>query len=199
VAGLANSLPLLTSVQDPAKAEAYVRLFKKDDPTFEFNTLDRVKRWRAYVASYTAAEPTEEVDPSRVHHPYLRKRLAKAEDLAEDERHDTVTANDRITVNIGPVGYAMTFIHSEPFGRGGVQYLLQPDNVRAGSSVTKPTDEFKSLNDTRRDRIQEKLVRNNTWMKDLSRDDVDSKKSSFKQTLEQAQTATDDDVEMEEA
>lgn len=186
---------------DPAKTEAYVRLFKKDDPTFEFNTLDRVKRWRAYVASYTAAEPTEEVDGARVHHPYLRKRLAKTEDFSDDGRTERATANDKITVNISPGGYIMTFVHSEPFGRGGVQYLLQPDNVRAGlsSSVPKPADEYKSLNDSRRDRVQEKLVHNNTWMKDLSRDDVDAKKTSFKQDLEQAKASTDDDVEMEEA
>lgn len=192
---------MLTPNQDPAKAEAYVRLFKKDDPTFEFNTLDHVKRWRAYVASYTAAEPTEEVDGARVHHPYLRKRLAKAEDFSEDERYGHATINDRITVNISHAGYTMTFIHSEPFGRGGVQYLVQPDNVRAGlsSSVSKPVDEYKSLSDSRRDRAQEKLVHNNTWMKDLSRDDVDSKKTSFKQDLEQAKTGADDDVEMEEA
>jgi paired amphipathic helix protein Sin3a len=191
---------LLTSIQDPAKTEAYVRLFKKDDPTFEFNTLDRVKRWRAYVASYTAAEPTEEVDGARVHHPYLRKRLAKNEDFSEDERHEHATGSDKIAVNIGPGGYIMTFIHSEPFGRGGVQYILKPDNVRAGlsSSVPKPADEYKGLNDSRRDRVQEKLVHNNTWMKDLSRDDVDSKKTSFKQDIEQAKAGTDDDVEMEE-
>jgi paired amphipathic helix protein Sin3a len=192
---------LLIHLQDPAKAEANVRLFKKDDPTFEFNTLDRVKRWRAYIASYMAVEPTEEVDGSRVHYPYLRKRLAKTEDFSEDERLDHVKHSDKITVSISPAGYTMTFINSEPFGTGGVQYFLQPDSVRAGltSNVPKPAEDYKALNDSRRDRVQEKLVRNNTWMKDLSREDVDAQKTAFKQAIEQVKADNDDDVEMEEA
>jgi paired amphipathic helix protein Sin3a len=193
---------MLTYFQDPAKAEANVRLFKKDDPTFEFNTLDRVKRWRAYIASYMAVEPTEEVDSTRVRYPYLRKRLAKSEDFSEDERLSQIQHSDKITVSVSPAGYTMTFINSEPFGTGGVQYFLQPDAVRAGltPTVPKPTEEYKSLNTSRRERTQEKLVRNNTWMKDLSREDVDAKKAKFKQDLEQVSVdAADDDVDMDEA
>ncbi len=181
---------------------AHVRLFKKDDPTFEFNTLDRVKRWRAYVASYMAVEPTEEVDLSRVHYPYLKKRLAKTEDLTEEERFDHVKHSDKITVSISPAAYVMTFINSEPFGTGGVQYFLQPDAVRAGLSeaVPKPTEEYKKLNDERRERVQEILVRNNSWMKDLSREDVEAKKTAFKKDLEEPRKVSDnDDVDMDGA
>lgn len=181
--------------------EAYVRLFKKDDPTFEFNSVDRVKRWRAYVATYTAVEPTEDVDISRIHYPYLKKRLARNQDISDANRLDHVKHSDKITVSISPAAYVMTFITSEPFGTGGVQYFLQPDAVRAGVSEAfpNPTEEFKALNDSRRDLAQEKLVRNNTWMKDLSRDDVDAQKAAFKRDLEQAKDVKDDeDVEMAE-
>ncbi|RMZ66661.1 transcription factor (Sin3) [Pyrenophora seminiperda CCB06] len=187
---------------DPAKMEAHVRLFKKDDPTFEFNTLDRVKRWRAYVASYMAIEPTEEVDASRVRYPYLKKRLTKTEDLSEEERFDRIRHSDRITVSINPAAYVLTFINSEPFGTGGVQYFLQPDAVRAGLSeaVPKPNEEYKKLNDERRERVQEILVRNNSWMKDLSRDDVDAKKTAFKKDIEEPRKVTnEEDMDMEGA
>jgi paired amphipathic helix protein Sin3a len=193
---------ILTRFQNPTKMEAHVRLFKKDDPTFEFNTLDRVKRWRAYVASYMAVEPTEEVDLSRVHYPYLKKRLARTEDLSEEERFDHVKHSDKITVSISPSAYIMSFINSEPFGTGGVQYFVQPDAVRAGLSeaVPKPTEEYKKLNDERRERVQEILVRNNSWMKDLSRDDVDAKKAAFKKDLEEPRKVADnEDVDMDGA
>ncbi|KAF1830335.1 hypothetical protein BDW02DRAFT_642257 [Decorospora gaudefroyi] len=185
---------------DPAKMEAHVRLFKKDDPTFEFTTLDRIKRWRAYVASYMAVEPTEEVDLSRVHYPYLKKRLAKTEDLSDEERFDHVRHSDKITISISPAAYRMDFIKGHPFGSGGIQYFIQPDAVRAGvsESVPKPSEEYKKLNDERRERVQEILVRNNRWMKDLSRDDVDAKKTAFKKAIEEPRTvADDDDVDME--
>lgn len=192
----------LTLQQDPAKMEAYVRLFKKDDPTFEFNTLDRIKRWRAYVASYMAVEPTEEVDLSRVNYPYLKRRLAKAELLSEEDRFHQVLHDDKITVSISPSAYVMTFINSEPFGTGGVQYFLQPDAVRAGVSeaVPKPSEEYKKLNDDRRERVQEILVRNNSWMKDLSRDEVDAKKTAFKKDMEEPRkVAEGEDVDMDGA
>ncbi|KAJ4372510.1 Transcriptional regulatory protein sin3 [Neocucurbitaria cava] len=231
---LLYSTNTLTHYQDPSKSKAYVRLFKKDDSTFEFSTLDRVKRWRAYVASYMAVEPTEEVDLSRVHYPYLKKRLALTSDPADDDsRFEHVKHNDKITVSIHPAAYTMTFIHSEPFGTGGVQYFLQPDAVRAGltslsssnnnsggenSALPLPNkpgtgagdgeEEYKRLNDERREKVREILCRNNTWMKDLSRDDVDARKEAFKRDIEEGRkTGGDgagadgdvDDAEMEEA
>lgn len=186
--------------------EANVRLFKKDDPTFEFNTLDKVKSWRAYVASYVALEPTEQIDASRVRYPFLRKRLAtleKMDELTDQDRYEHVQHSDKITVSINPSRYNMRFISSEPAGTGGVQYIVHPDATRSGlsESVPKPLEEFKSLFDAKRDRAQEILVRNNSWMKDLSRDDVDAKKSAFKKDLEEGKPAAgeDDDVEMKEA
>ncbi|XPS70628.1 Transcriptional regulatory protein sin3 [Ascochyta lentis] len=188
---------------DPAKTEATVRLFKKDDPTFDSSSLDRTKRWRAYIASYQAVEPTEEVDHAKVAYPYLKKRLAKVEDLAEqDNRLDSVKHSDKITVSICPQTYNITFINSEPFGTGGVQYFTLPDTVRAGASENTPqaAEQFKALNDRRRERAQEKLVRNNSWMRDLSRDEVDTKKAGFKKRIEEVEQASaNEDVEMAEA
>lgn len=132
----------------------------------------------------------------------MKKRLAKAEDLSEEDRFEQVQHDDKITVSISPAAYVMTFINSEPFGTGGVQYFLQPDAVRAGVSeaVPKPSEEYKKLNDDRRERAQEILVRNNSWMKDLSREEVDAKKAAFKKDMEEPRKVTDDeDVDMEGA
>lgn len=171
-------------------------MFKKDDPTFDTNALDRTRRWRAYLASYQAIEPTEEVDHVNIKFPYLRKRLAKVEDVTEqDERLDVVKHSDKMTVSISPQTYNITFINSEPFGTSGVQYFTLPDTIRAGVSESAA-----QLNEARRERAQEKLVRNNTWMRDLSRDEVDSKKAAFKKRIEESKQASDnDDVEMVEA
>lgn len=140
---------------------------------------------------------------ANVQYPYLKRRLAKVEDLAEqDNRLEMVKYSDKITVSISPQTYNITFINSEPFGTGGVQYFTLPDTIRAGASENslQPTEQYKALNDARRERAQEKLVRNNTWMRDLSRDEVDSKKAAFKKGIEEVKQANDnDDVEMGEA
>lgn len=165
--------------------------------------MDRTRRWRAYLASYQAVEPTEEVDHAKVQYPYLKKRLAKIEDVAEqDDRLDVVKHSDKITVSISPQTYNITFINSEPFGTGGVQYFTLPDTIRTGvpEGTSQPNEQFKALNDARRERAQEKLVRNNTWMRDLSRDEVDSKKAAFKKSIEEVKPANAvEDVEMAEA
>ena len=177
--------------------EAYVRLFKKDDPTFEFNNLDRVKRWRAYVASYMSVEPTEEIDLARVRLPYLKNRVAKIDDSSTEDRFAFEKHMDKITVSISPAAYTMKFVASEPYGSGGVQYFVQPDATRAGlsESVPKPVEEYKALKESRAERVQELLVRNNKWMKDLSRDEVDARKLAWKQALEAAAKSTDSDGE----
>jgi paired amphipathic helix protein Sin3a len=174
-----------------------VRLFKKDDPTFDFHNLDRVKRWRGYVASYMSVEPTEEIDASRVRVPYLKNRFAKIDDFFSDDRVTQMKHVDKITVTISPASYAMKFISTEPYGGGGIQYFLQTDATRAGfsESVPKPVEEYKTLKDLRQDRVQELLVRNNSWMKDLSRDEVDARKLAFKQDLDVGAKSADSDGE----
>ncbi|KAF1975211.1 hypothetical protein BU23DRAFT_503770 [Bimuria novae-zelandiae CBS 107.79] len=179
---------------DPNKMEAYVRLFKKDDPTFEFDQLDKVRRWRAYVASYMAVEPTEGLEFNKLRHPYLAKRLAKLEGVSDDDRFETLKSEDKITVSILPHNYTMKFLASEPFGIGGVQYFVQPDEIRAGVGSK---EEYETLIESKKERVQELFVRNNEWMKNLSRDDVDERKAAFRKDLDEPRNA--DDVEMTDA
>lgn len=174
--------------------EAYVRLFKKDDPTFEFNQLDKIRRWRAYVASYMAIEPTENVDFGKLRHPYLKNRLAKMEDVNDDDRFEHLKQLDKITVSISPVNYAMKFIATEPFGTGGVHYFVQPDATRFGVGSK---DDYEALVESRKDRVQELFVRNNEWMKGLSRDDVEARKVAFKKDMDEPRKLdVEEDVEM---
>ncbi|KAJ4296291.1 Transcriptional regulatory protein sin3 [Kalmusia sp. IMI 367209] len=182
---------------DPNKMEAYVRLFKKDDPTFEFNQLDRVRRWRAYVASYMAIEPTEQLEFNKLRHPYLKNRLAKIEDVTDDDRFENIKHMDKITVSISPAMYTMKFIASEPSGIGGIQYFVQPDAIRSGASSKA---EYESFAESRKERVQEILVRNNEWMKNLSRDDVEARKVAFKKDMDESRKQeAENDVEMAES
>lgn len=181
-------------MQDLNKMEAYVRLFKKDDPTFEFDQLDKVRQWRAYVASYMAVEPTEGLEFNKLRHPYLAKRLARLEDVNDDDRFDTLKSEDKITVSVLAQNYTMKFIASEPFGSGGVQYFTQPDDIRAGIGSK---EEYDALLESKKERAQELFVRNNEWMKNLNRDDVDEKKAAFRKDLDEPKKT--EDVEMAEA
>ncbi|PVI03678.1 hypothetical protein DM02DRAFT_611980 [Periconia macrospinosa] len=186
---------------NPHKAEATVRLFKKDDPTFEFNQLDKVKRWRAYVASYMAVDPTESLEYVRLRYPYLKNRLSKTEDVNDDERFEHINGGDKITVQINPQVYTMKFIASEPAGNGGVQYFVQPDATRSGiaESISNPDEAYKASKSSKGERILDALVRNSSWMKDVSQDEVDARKAPFAELKDKARTEQNDDEDVEMA
>lgn len=138
-----------------------------------------------------AVEPTETLEFSKLRHPYLSKRLAKIEDVSEDDRFDTLKSEDKITVSIIPETYTMKFLASEPFGTGGVQYFVQSDETRSGDGSK---EEYDALVESHKERVQELFVRNNEWMKNLDRDEVDKNKAKFRKDLDEPQKV--EDVEM---
>lgn len=151
-----------------------------------------------------AVEPTEEVDVSRVRLPYLRHTFPRGDDLIDHDRFEHVKTLDKVTITISPEGYLMKFDITPPDNSTGIMYHVQRDAIRSGISedVPNPVEEYKLLKDTRRELVQEKLFRNNAWMKDLSRDDVDARKDRFKKDLEEpdknSKAEEAEDVEMEE-
>ncbi|KAF2203738.1 hypothetical protein GQ43DRAFT_389344 [Delitschia confertaspora ATCC 74209] len=188
---------------DPFKAEAYVRVFKRDEPTFDFSSLDRIKRWRCYVASFMSIEPTEDINYSSVRTPYRKNAMMAKQDEMIDERGDPEKRLDKVVINVSPHGYMMKFEITPPDNSTGIEYFVQNDTIRSGVSenIPDPVEAYKQLKDSRRELVQEKLVRNNSWMKDITRDDVDERKDRFKKDLEEPAKATtndeDEDVEME--
>jgi paired amphipathic helix protein Sin3a len=138
-----------------------------------------------------AVEPTEQVEAAQVRYPYLRKRLAPA--IADDDL-DAVKHSDKITINVSPAGYGMTFINSEPFGTGGVQWFVGEgvENVAFGTVD----------GEAKKDKAREKLVRNTAWMAGLGTEEVEKMKVEFKRVAEWGAVdggKDDEDVDMDEA
>lgn len=104
---------------------------------------------------------------------------------------------DKITISISPEQYKMRFVVGEKGTDEGTQFFVQKDKVRAGTDGAEEdrSEEYVQLKDSRKDLVQEKIVRNNAWMKDISRDEVDAKKTEFKQNLETPKKAESLDQE----
>jgi paired amphipathic helix protein Sin3a len=181
--------------------EISVRLFKKDEPTFEFNQVDKIKRWRGYVASYMTVEPTEELDYTRLRYPYLKDCITKQDNPHEDDPFDKVTGQDKIVVQVTPEFYVMKFMATDPHGIGGVQYFIQPEGG-SGSSETaaKPDEEQHPQKSAKKDVASEKFIHNNAWIKDSGHDDVEASKASFTELKDSPKKveegAQDEDVDM---
>jgi paired amphipathic helix protein Sin3a len=147
-----------------------------------------------------AVEPTEGLHHARLRYPYLKHRLAKIEDLNEDDIFEHIKHLDKITVSISPAMYIMKFIASEPSGNGGIQYFVQPKGAAAGSGSQEERNALKEL---RQERLRESWLQNVTWMKDSSQEDVEAHKVAHKNEMENpretGKEADVNDVEMAES
>lgn len=112
---------------------------------------------------------------------------------------DSVQVHDDLSVIISPSSYHIKFQSSQPQGSGGWYYIVQSDKVRSGvtDDVPEAKEKFKALKQARRERVQELLIQNTNWMKDVSRDDVDARKAAFKKDIEEPKIGTDDDEDDE--
>ncbi|KAF2806646.1 uncharacterized protein BDZ99DRAFT_573392 [Mytilinidion resinicola] len=165
---------------DTTKQVASVNILKKDDDTYAVSTLDKIKAWRYYIASYTLSDPTENVAHDKVHLPYLKRSIGKV-DLDIDEpgdRIDSVRSEEKKAFKIMPDRtYTMKYLNSSgPYE--GVDFLVQKDAVRSG--FREGEAEMSRKTASRNDSASERLLMNTTWMKNVSREDVDARKDLFR-------------------
>ena len=182
-------------LQSPPKMEAYVSIFKKDDPTFDVTALDRAKRWRYYLASYSSVDPTEGVPNDKVQLPYLKHSLIKPDESSEEygALYDTLRSMEKLQFIIRAKDYRIEF---ENKGDGGVDYTVLSEAIRTGGEEGRR--EMEALREARSGLAQEKLVMNNAWMRGISRDDVDARKQAFRKDIDlpRAVEVEGDDEEM---
>ncbi|KAL9080249.1 MAG: hypothetical protein Q9157_000971 [Trypethelium eluteriae] len=65
---------------DQVEMRTQIQIFKKDDATFNIDTMSAANRWTYYISSYTNIEPTEGVPVHLTHTAVLRKNLPDASD-----------------------------------------------------------------------------------------------------------------------
>lgn len=180
---LAKDAEIYKIEYDSVKMEANVRILKKDEATFNNSSLNAAKKFRYYIATYTLVEPTENISLHKVHHPFLKHSFHKPEETPGD-RYDTVTIEEKKAFKIKPASYRIAFQgvkDNEP--HGGVDYLVQNDAVRSG--FLDGNEEMQRVAETRHEIMQERFVMNNAWMRNLSRDDVDARKTAFRKNVEE--------------
>ncbi|KAF2498321.1 hypothetical protein BU16DRAFT_558387 [Lophium mytilinum] len=183
---------------DTTKQVASVNILKKDDDTYTVSTLDKIKAWRYYIASFTSSEPTENVAHDKVHLPYLKRSIGKASlDIDEPgDRVDSVRSEEKKAFKIMPDrAYTMKYLNSSgPYE--GVDFLVQTDAVRSG--FREGDAEMSRKTASRNESASERLLMNTTWMKDVSREDVDARKDIFRKETEGSPSNVNGTVDSDE-
>ncbi|EXJ93677.1 hypothetical protein A1O1_02069 [Capronia coronata CBS 617.96] len=152
-----------------------IRMFPTEEATFDNDALSDEARWQYYVASYTMSDPTEGVDQSRMHNPFLRRNIAPQNALVEmayQEVYGDLYHYDEQTAFISPESYKL-------FLQKGF-YFAQHQALRRPNGKTYEVGKIEES-----EKFREKFVRNTAWMKDQRAEDVESKKAAWEKGVKE--------------
>ncbi|KAF2836568.1 hypothetical protein M501DRAFT_996774 [Patellaria atrata CBS 101060] len=161
----------------------FIRIFKKDDMTFDTSTLDAERRWSYYITSWCLLDPTEGIVYDKLNMPILQHTALRP----DDEDVSNVDNKEKLIIRVATENFK-TFFESNT---EEYSVSLKPESA----IMVGDKEEMRSEHRNRRKSAQERLSMNNTWMKDLSKDDVDHQKHIF---TEAVKSAEEDQVEDEE-
>lgn len=162
-----------------------IKVFKKDEPTFDTSRLEIEDAWRVYVNDYLSLAPTIGVDIDKVHLSLLRRNLRimtndgtinpsfgiEESNSESGRRYDLAKAREslefRISVEDAKIYYQ---VNSE-------ESWQQPFAVREGGK--QGVEDSVKTSAVREEGFQDSYVRNSTAMVGLSKADVEGKNESY--------------------
>lgn len=155
--------------QNQATAEATIKVFRKDEPTFDTSRMLDEDAWRVYVNDFTGVTPTTGAPQDQVKQSILKRnvRAATAGDNIEayGRRYDLVNAKEALEFRISVHEYKLQFI------RGNDEFWYQPESAR--DMGKEGAEEALRAAERRNDAVRERFVMNNDAMKGLSKEDVE--------------------------
>ncbi|KAL8949911.1 MAG: hypothetical protein Q9222_004024 [Ikaeria aurantiellina] len=155
----------------PRMRQATISIFKKDDPTFSADAMEASKQWAYYISSFGMREATEGVPVEKMHWPYLRRNLPSNE-MSEEELNKTylpALSDEKLVARINPETYRIAFNDASTADR----WLHRPQvQVRGLTGMKEAVDD-------RRRGFREKFGARSTWMKDMSKMEVERINEEF--------------------
>lgn len=181
-----------------------ITVSKRDDPTFDTTKMDEEQRWRAYMASFTTYEFTQDVDLSAMHTPLLVRNLrsaginpksasyppSPASDVADvnqrtHQRLAAVRADEQLDMRIAVGSYYRVF------HKGSQEWWAEDTQItEEGREGVTASAEAKSY---RLESMTDNFVINNEGMKNVSKEDVDKKNEVFNEVIEKGLSAAGED------
>lgn len=197
----------------------------REDATFDLNDLNRVDRWNYYTSSYVRIEPTEGIPRGKMHKSVLRRNVRTTEEAeSEDNAHrkPLVYSEDltlRICVNSFKIVYAypgseyfiytdkpmtgseVPIIHSDATDEQGNSENSEGEMTEKIPAVSAARERLRKAENMRSEKFRDKFVRNNNWMKNISREQVEKVNNDFKKWMDEGvlpgnSDAASGDVEM---
>ena len=172
-----------------------MRWLQKDETTFYMDEMERVQQWQYYISSYIRVEHTEGIVRSKLQKVLLERNLpVDAKDPSEDGyAPKPLVIHEGLVVRICLNSSKMVF---EP---GTCDYFVY--NTNSFNSVEdRSFHEEKQLfqKELRGERLKEKMVTNNFWMKNMSHEEVQKVKDDYQKWKEGEILSPRQEMEMEQ-
>lgn len=213
--------------QYPGKKEATVRWLQKDETTFYMDEMERIQQWQYYISSYMRIEHTEGVYRSRLQKVLLERNLPSDAAAAKDHPSSAAAAAAEdggyspkpVVIHEGLVVRICLNSSKMVFEKGTADYFVYNTAPTAAAAapassssatVKAPAEEEAEEDreakdvfrrEVRWEKLKERMVTNNAWMKGLSHEEVQKANNEFlkwKETEEGGEEGeADGDVTME--
>ena len=171
-----------------------MRWLQKDETTFYMDEMERIQQWQYYISSYMRIEHTEGIVRSRLQKVLLERNLPSD---AKDSSDDAYSPKP-LVIHEGLVVRICLNSSKMVFEKGTADYFVY--NTAAGKSgPEEEAEEDKAKSTFRREiraeKLKEKMVTNNAWMKGLSHEEVQKANNEYQKWL--SQDGTGEDITME--
>ena len=137
-----------------------------EDSTLDNEELNQEARWSYYVSAYAMRDPTEGIPFSRMRIPFLKRNLPPK--LEQEEEYDRfyrpLAYHDGLVIRICANSYHILY---EP---NTSDWWWREEVPAAEESARENADTVKQR---RRDRFEDKFVKNPSWMAQLDKEKVD--------------------------
>ncbi|KAK4128657.1 hypothetical protein N657DRAFT_676412 [Parathielavia appendiculata] len=165
----------------PGKKEATVRWLQKDETTFYMDEMERIQQWQYYISSYMRIEHTEGIVRSRLQKVLLERNLpSDAKDSSEEGYSPKpLVIHEGLVVRICLNSSKMVF-------ESGTADYFAYNTARPGTADEERDEEAKRAfrREIRAEKLKEKMVTNNAWMKGLSHEDVQKANNEYQKWKE---------------
>lgn len=181
----------------PSTREAKCRYILHEESTFFRDDMKADDHFQYYVSSYVGMDPTEGVPQTRLQKACLSRNLPAYADSEDTGLPEKVVMYEGLRPTIHQRNYSLNWRNA-----GIEYYIFPPRRTVSSSSVNspphsnpdlppvpaapqKPTqDEIRTqARAFRKQKMREKLVMNNAWMRGLSQDDVQGINENWKKFL----------------
>lgn len=158
-----------------------MRWLQKDETTVYTDEMDRILQWQYYISSYMRVEHTEGIDRSRLQKVLLERNLpSDAKDLSDDEdTRKQLLMQEGLILRVCINSLKMQYMPGTTDC-----FMYKPRTFNSPDERSFHEDKQVFHKEMRDERLKEKMVTNNLWMKGMSHEEVQRVKDDYQKWKE---------------